>query len=60
MDDYPASRLYYGVEIQTNENQYRYYVYEDGKQVYIEIPYEGIYTAEMELLDLVSKYFEEG
>lgn len=60
MDDYPTSRPYYGVEIQTNEDQYRYYVYEDGEQVYIEIPYEGIYTAEMELFDLVLKYFEEG
>lgn len=60
MDDYPTSRPYYGVEIKTRENRYRYYVYEDGEQVYIEIPYEGIYTAEMELFDLVLKYFEEG
>ena len=60
IDDYPTSRPYYSVEIKINEDQYRYYVYEDGEQVYIEIPYEGIYTAEMELFDLVLKYFEEG
>ena len=60
LNDTPTSGAYYGVEIQTDEMQYRYFVYEEGEQVYIEIPYEGIYESKIELLNLVLKYFEEG
>ena len=54
------SFLNYGVDIQTEERQYRYFVYEAGEQVYIESPYEGIYKAEHTLFSIVLKYFEEG
>ena len=60
LNDYPTARTYYGISIQTSDMQYRYFVYEDGGQVYIEIPYEGIYKTDPELLDLVSQYFQEG
>jgi len=60
LDDYPATRPYYGIDIQTEECQYRYFVYEAGEQVYIESPYEGIYKAEHALFSIVLKYFEEG
>lgn len=60
LNDTPTSGTYYGVEIQTDEIQYRYFVYEEGEQIYIEMPYEGIYTSKVELLDLVLEYFEEG
>ena len=60
LNDTPTSGAYYGVEIQTNEKQYRYFVYEEGEQVYIEMPYEGIYEAEHTLFSIVLKYFEEG
>lgn len=60
LNDTPTSGAYYGVEIQTGEMQYRYFVYEEGEQVYIEMPYEGIYTSKIELLELVLQYFEEG
>lgn len=60
LNDTPTSGAYYGVAIQTDEMQYRYFVYEEGEQVYIEMPYEGIYESKIELLNLVLKYFEEG
>lgn len=60
LNDIPTSGAYYGVEIQTDEMQYRYFVYEEGEQVYIEMPYEGIYEAEHTLFSIVLKYFEEG
>ena len=60
LDDYPTTRPYYGVDVQTEERQYRYFVYEAGEQVYIESPYEGIYKAEHTLFSIVLKYFEEG
>lgn len=59
LNDCPTSRLYYKVEIQTRERFYYYFVYEEGEQVYIEIPYEGIYESKIELLELVLNYFEE-
>ncbi len=60
LNDTPTSGAYYGVEIQTDEMQYRYFVYEEGELVYIEMPYEGIYEAEHTLFSIVLKYFEEG
>ena len=60
LNDTPTSGAYYGVEIQTDGMQYRYFVYEEGEQVYIEMPYEGIYEAEHTLFSIVLKYFEEG
>ena len=60
VNDYPTVWPYYGIEIQTTGRQYHYFVYEEGEQVYIEAPYEGIYRSKTEMLDLVLKYFEEG
>ena len=60
LNDYPTALPYYIFEIQASETQYRYFVYEEGGQVYIEMPYEGIYEAEPNLLNITLKYFEEG
>lgn len=59
VDDYPSNRPYYVVEVQKGKRQYRYFVYEEGEQVYVEIPYEGVYKADDELFSLVLRYFEE-
>ncbi len=58
VNDYPA-KAFYRIEVQAPEMEYRYFVYERGEQVYIEMPYEGIYTADRWLLNFVIKYFEE-
>lgn len=60
INDYPAGKIYYSVDVHADNGTYRYFVYEEGEQVFIEVPYEGIYASEMELLDLVLQYFEEG
>ena len=60
INDYPAGKIYYSVDIHADAGTYRYFVYEEDEQVFIEVPYEGIYASEMELLDLVLQYFEEG
>lgn len=57
-NDYPSSRPYYRIEIQTNDIQYRYFIYEDDEKVYIEMPYEGIYETNEEMFSLVLAYFE--
>ncbi len=59
LNDYPSGYGFFRIEVQTQEMEYRYFVYERGEQVYIEMPYEGIYTADSWLFSFVIKYFEE-
>lgn len=58
VNDYPPTG-FFRIEIQTVEKEYRYFIFERGEQVYIEIPYEGIYRVDAWLFDFVIKYFEE-
>ena len=58
LNDYP-DKAFYRIEMQTADIVYRYFVYERGEQVYIEMPYEGIYTADDWLFHFVLKYCEE-
>ena len=59
MNDTPTVQPHYCAEIQTEDRWYCFFVYEEDGQVYIEIPYEGIYESDMVMLDLVLRYFEE-
>lgn len=59
MNDSPTERTYYGISVQTGVREYRYFIYKKGEQIYIEVPYEGIYEAQMELFDLVCTYYQE-
>ena len=59
MNDTPTVQPHYCAEIRTEDRWYCYFVYEEAGQVYIEIPYEGIYESDMVILDLVLRYFEE-
>ena len=58
VNDYPP-KGFFRIEVKTSEMEYSYFVYERGEQVYIEMPYEGIYTADRWLFNFVIKYFEE-
>lgn len=51
----PTIKPYYKIEIFTEERIYNFYVYEDNKKVYIESPYEGIYTINSKLLNIISR-----
>lgn len=55
--DYPTAKIYYILELHTTERFYRCFIYEENSQVYVEIPYAGIYKANFQILDLVSSYF---
>ena len=59
MNDSPTERTYYGISVQTDVREYRYFIYKKGEQIYIEVPYEGIYEAQMELFDFVCTYYQE-
>lgn len=57
VQDSPDAQIYYEIAVKTKERTHYFYVYEEDT-VYIEIPYEGIYRATPEFLDLVSRYYE--
>lgn len=57
VNDVPIAKTYYTVEIDTPIRTYRYFIYTESSQVYIEIPYEGIYKANQQFFDFVANYF---
>lgn len=59
LNDYPTCRPFYQLEIKTEERTFRYFIYEEGEQIYVEVPYEGVYVADIKLFDFVLNYFEE-
>ena len=54
VNDYPATKSYYTVRISTSKRDYRYFIYAEDSRVYVEIPYEGIYTADPGMLDFLA------
>ena len=52
-NDYPSVRPYYLIEIKTMERVFRYMAYEEHGTAYIELPYEGIYVVETEMLEIL-------
>lgn len=57
VNDCPYAEVFYRIDISTNEEPLRYFIYEDEEQVYIEMPYRGVYKSGEELLNLVLEYF---
>ncbi len=55
----PTVKLYYCIDIQTTDRPYRYFIYEDDHQIYVEVPYVGIYETDIEALNCVLSYFQE-
>lgn len=43
VNDFPAAESYYQIVAATSEKEYDYFVYQQDGQVYLEIPYSGIY-----------------
>ena len=52
----PSVRSYYEFVLKTEERSYSYFVYLEDGQVYLEMPYTGIYRSDSELLDLARSY----
>ena len=59
VNDYPTAAQYYTIEINTSQRQYRYFVYIEDSQVYLERPYEGVYKADQQLFDFLEAAFED-
>ena len=59
VNDYPTAKTYYTIEVDTDARQYRYFLYAENSQVYVELSYEGIYKSNQQLLDLIAEYFKD-
>ena len=53
VNDYPVVSPYYVVEFKTTERFMRYMIYEDNGIAYVEIPYEGVYKIDEEVVSIL-------
>ena len=56
VNDYPAVKDYYVIDIASTARSYRYFVYVDDSQVYVELPYEGIYKVNQQFYGRIVSY----
>ncbi|MDO4733422.1 MAG: DUF5301 domain-containing protein [Bacillota bacterium] len=55
LDDTPSARPYYRISLKSAGIEYRYFVYQHLDQVYVEIPYSGVYFASDTVLEILQK-----
>lgn len=53
VQDSPDAKTYYEIAIKTSERTHYFYVYFESGTCYVEIPYEGIYTVDNGLVNLL-------
>ena len=53
VQDSPDAKTYYEIAVKTNERTHYFYVYFENGDCYVEIPYEGIYTVDKGLVNLL-------
>ncbi len=59
VNDYPTAEEYYTVTVASVQREYRFFVYEENRFVYVELPYEGIYRSDSRFLDVLSSYLNK-
>ena len=53
VQDSPDAQTYYEIAVKTNERTHYFYIYFESGTCYVEIPYEGIYTVDNGLVNLL-------
>jgi hypothetical protein len=53
VQDSPDAKIYYEIAAKTDERTHYFYVYFDNGTCYVEIPYEGIYTVDKGIVNLL-------
>ena len=53
INDYPSVRPYYVIELKTAERRFGYMIYEDNGTAYVELPYEGVYEIDQEVIEIL-------
>jgi hypothetical protein len=56
VNDFPSVRPYYKIEVLTDERMFNYYIYKENNNVYIELPYEGIYIIDSQIVNIISNW----
>ena len=56
VNDYPAVKEYYVINVVSTTRSFRYFVYLDDSQVYVELPYEGIYKVNQQFYGRIVSY----
>ncbi len=56
VNDTPAGVEWSCIEIKTEARAYLYFVYLDGGETYVEMPYTGVYIAEDSLLERIEEH----
>lgn len=56
VNDSPSVRPYYKIEVLTDERMFNYYIYKENNNVYIELPYEGIYIIDSQIFSVISNW----
>ena len=51
VNDRPSTRPYFEIVVDTEAQQYNYFIYEESNKIYLEIPYYGIYTIDKDILE---------
>ena len=54
VNDYPTAEMYYKIVIEADRS-YCYFVYDENGQVYVELPYEGVYKSDNAIISLLSE-----
>ena len=54
VNDYPTAEMYYKIVIEADRS-YCYFVYDEKGQVYVELPYEGVYKSDNAIINLISE-----
>lgn len=53
-NEIPNKKPYYCIELKTTNQLYTYYIYERNSQLFVELPYNGVYKIDEEVKDLLS------
>ena len=53
VQDSPDAKTYYEIAVKTDERTHYFYIYFDNGTCYVEIPYEGIYTVDKGIVNLL-------
>ena len=56
INDSPSIRPFYKIQVLTDERMFNYYIYKENNNVYIELPYEGVYIIDSQILSLISNW----
>ncbi len=56
VNDVPSVRPSYKIGVLTDERMFNCYIFKENDNVYIELPYEGIYVIDSQIINIISDW----